>query len=1103
MPSPSRATAPGAVPLKYYTPMVAAPWLCSQIHVLLMNIPSHRTRRFLRAARLLHLLAFAPLAPTLAASWESVPLGGGGYVTGLASNANGSAIYCRTDVGGAFRWAPAADGDNGEWISISDEMVPFGTANAAAAMGVEALGTDPNNASRVYAAAGNFIYYSPDQGATWTAISGSISMSPNGSYKTCGERLAVDPNNANIVWYGSLNSGLHKGDKTSGSWVWSVIPATTLPFGANAGISFVACDKNGGSTILYAGVFGTGVYRSTDGGATWSAVPGAAFASPRRAQLASNGTLYLSGGTTGAAKLPRGGSLALLSAVPAGPDYRGIAVDPNDAAGQTVHLASNSSASILRSTDGGATWANQSSVSQPRQEPDGTPSAVPGGWFAATSALLLNPANSNELWTGDFTGVARTRNANLLGGAGATWYTLQKGQEETVVAAVKNAPTGAPLFVGVGDMGGFRYANVTARPIGAGGDSFHNPNMTGNHTSLDFCESNPNVWASAWLEPSAPNTAGTAAFTSDGGLTWLRAGEIAAQVVANSSTAGLVSWDVGAYLAAQKAKGNNTVTLVVASSNIVSGTINWATMSFNSKEATSSKPNLLVNGSANLTPIADSYVLGQYPTTNYGADATLQVSYNGGIPFYSRWCYLKFDLSSVSSISSAILQLYRRSAGDTTGFKIGVYACPDTSWVEGNGGTDNVPAGELTWNNKPDTLANPGTNGPSTDWPTPVYTMGTAHLGGGRIALSATNPNFMVWEPVNTASPYWSNDRGVTWTASTGAFASQITGVYTNGNSVGMSGQPLASDRVNGKFYLAKFGGGAHVIYSSSDNGATWTQVASVSNGGSYNPRTPQLVTAPAAGDVWLCDDGTYNGTGGGLWRSTDSAVTWTKLSGVGKVTAVSFGKSSLASGYAVYIYGYVGTVLGVYQSENFGASWVKLADPTIELINTFAGDRQHAKSLFIGTGGRGTFRYNATETYEAEALSVQSFTSSDTEGVITDPAFSGDAAVELYSVAAGDQITFVVPGISAGTYDVRIGVKKWVSRGIWQMAIGPAGGSFTNVGSPQDNYASAANFTEIDMGAWTPGSTSDKWFRFTITGKNASSSGYNEVIDYIALTPL
>ncbi len=1084
-----------------------------------MNITTPRTRKFVLTARLLQLLALTPAAPVIADTWTSVPLGGGGYVTGLVSNSNGSAIYCRSDVGGAFRWIPAADGVNGSWISITDAMVPYNTPGAAGLVNVDGIGVDPSSLNTVYIGAGSSgsglrgIFCSTDQGATWTQINATIRMSGNGSYRTRGERLAVDPNNPNIVWYGSILDGLQKGVKSGGVWTWTQIPAASVPFGlANAGVTFVTCDKNGASTIVYAGVQDAsvgGVYKSADGGATWSKVAGTPLLAPHRAQITSNGTLYVTGGTDGTAKLVRGGSLALLSSLPAATNYHGVAVDPNDAAGNTVYVSQSSGSPIWRSIDGGTTWAKQDTIfnegpvtlfNHRRTEPDGTPSAT-GYWFGNTSSLLVNPAHSNELWLGDFFGVSRTSDVADLGtNPGAWWYTLQKNQEETVVLDIKTAPSGAKLMTGIADVGGFRYLDTTARPNGTGGNSMGNPGG-GNVTGLDFSESNPSVWARGWVNSSG--STGSGAVSSDGGASWLRFGQIAKKNVTNSTTAGTEAWDVSVYLAKQKAKGVNTVTFVVASDNTADYSQNR--VNFDSREATdtTARPKLVINGSTTLTATADTMVNGGSTTTNYGNATTLSVGYYFGNAVNSRWCYFKFDLSSVSAISSASFQLHRQVATNTTVFPVGVYACLNTTWIEGDGGTDNLPAGEMTWTNKPAALSNTG--GPQEG---PNYYDGPTALSGGRLAVSATDPNAMVWMPIN-ASPRFSNDRGVSWTASTGAPASQIAGIYTNGNSTSTSGQPLAADRGNGNFYIGKFGGGSHVIYRSADGGATWTQVGSVSNGNSYNMRTPQLVAAPVSpacptgGDVWLCDDGTYNGNGGGLWRSTNSAASWSAIAGIGKVTNVSFGKASSGSGYTVFINGFKSGVAGIYRSDDYGATWVQLPNPTIEPVSIVAGDRQNYGQVFIGTGGRGVFTLGGVHPLrEAEDLVIQSFTAADTEGVITDPAFSNGAAVQLYSVAVGDQITFVVPNVAAGTYNVKIGVKKYTSRGIWQMAIGPAGGSFTNVGAPQDNYSATANFTQIDMGAWTPTSSSDKWVRFTITGKNASSSGYNAVIDSITLTP-
>jgi hypothetical protein len=368
---------------------------------------------------------------------------------------------------------------------------------------------------------------------------------------------------------------------------------------------------------------------------------------------------------------------------------------------------------------------------------------------------------------------------------------------------------------------------------------------------------------------------------------------------------------------------------------------------------------LVLNGGANvLTPIADTYVYKNAATTNYGDSDILAIRANGG---YDTWSYLKFDLSSVSTINSAQLQLYRKTSTDTHTLNVVVDGCTNTTWVEGNNGTDNLPANEMVWNNKPYALSDGGTGNPLTS--TPDYRQGSTSLRGGRIAVSATDPTVMAWLPIGNTARY-SEDRGVTWKTAAGAPASQITGVYTNGNSLETCGQNLASDRVNGNFYMATFGGTNHNIYRSTDGAKTWTQVSTVANGGTYNMRTPQLMAAPvspecpAGGDLWLCDDSSYNeNTGGGLWRSVNGGTSFTKFSNIGRVMQIGFGKSSTGTGYAVYVHGESGGVRKIYRSDNYGGNWTALQTlPGTISILSLTGDRQNYGKVFYGTAGRGAY---------------------------------------------------------------------------------------------------------------------------------------------------
>ena len=141
---------------------------------------------------------------------------------------------------------------------------------------------------------------------------------------------------------------------------------------------------------------------------------------------------------------------------------------------------------------------------------------------------------------------------------------------------------------------------------------------------------------------------------------------------------------------------------------------------------------------------------------------------------------------------------------------------------------------------------------------------------------------------------------------------------------------------------------------------------------------------------------------------------------------------------------------------------------------------------------------------FETENLAVAAQTSGVTERVATDARFSNDAGTFFDATAVSQFVSYDVPNVGAGTYDVRIGVKDWNNKGIWQLNIARldgTGGS-SNVGSPYDEYTAGEVFTEIDMGHWTAGSTSDKAFKFTVTGKNSSSAGYGLAFDYIKLVP-
>jgi hypothetical protein len=222
--------------------------------------------------------------------WGAVPVGGGGYVTGLSVHPlDANIVYARTDIGGAYAWEPKG----GRWLPMLDEFADNDDYY------VEALVVDPtaDGKEKVYVALGNGpsrdVLRSASGGAAggWTAtgLPANVKIHGNADFRWAADRLAIDPNKPDQLWFGTRENGLYVNEDIAASTrehsLWKPIPLGAVPAGVGradlrgtdkVGITFVAFDAAGGTDaegntkVMYVGVFGNGVYRSTDGGATFS-----------------------------------------------------------------------------------------------------------------------------------------------------------------------------------------------------------------------------------------------------------------------------------------------------------------------------------------------------------------------------------------------------------------------------------------------------------------------------------------------------------------------------------------------------------------------------------------------------------------------------------------------------------------------------------------------------------------------------------------------------------------------------------------------------------------------------------------------------------------
>ncbi|WP_438481950.1 hypothetical protein [Oleiharenicola lentus] len=163
------------------------------------------------------------------------------------------------------------------------------------------------------------------------------------------------------------------------------------------------------------------------------------------------------------------------------------------------------------------------------------------------------------------------------------------------------------------------------------------------------------------------------------------------------------------------------------------------------------------------------------------------------------------------------------------------------------------------------------------------------------------------------------------------------------------------------------------------------------------------------------------------------------------------------------------------------------------------------------GTGGESANSSQVSATPSAgtsytfqESSLAAGASSGDTWRTSTDANASGGALAFYDATASADYVTRITPSVNAGTYQLSVVIKTGNNRGIYQIATSPTlGGTYTNLGSAQDQYNTAQLFqVEQVIGTVTFSTTGTKAIRFTVTGKNASSSGYGLAIDAIKLTP-
>jgi hypothetical protein len=461
-----------------------------------------------RGAVAVHEIGMA--APGISNAWKPLKVGAGGWLTGLDIAPDGT-MAVRTDTYGAYLW----NGSKWQQLVNATSMPPAEvTPGVPDNEGVYEIRVAPGNTNIFYMQYRGNIYRSTDKGTTWikTAFAHVLS-DPNDGHRIDGQKMAVDPSNPNIVYAGTQQNGLFVTKDGGASWthVSSIPNGSVDASGLHPGITGIAFDPTSGVTrgatnVIYASSYGSGVYKSSNGGASWTATSG----SPSSVQFAtvSRTGAYYAIGNNNTALWRYQNNTWTQPIQDSSQGIQTVAVDPFN----TSHLVICTQGGNLRaSLNGGATWSDWNWTHQA--------SATDIPWLSTTEAyksiggMQFDPLLPGKLWASAGVGVWNTNVPQIIEwNTPIVWNSQNVGIEQLVANDIVVALGGKPVLASW-DRSFFYISNPEVYPsiYGVAGKNRFSAGW-----SVDYASSNPDfiVGISDWWGEEQSG------YSTDGGQHW-------------------------------------------------------------------------------------------------------------------------------------------------------------------------------------------------------------------------------------------------------------------------------------------------------------------------------------------------------------------------------------------------------------------------------------------------------------------------------------------------------------------------------------------------------------------------------------------------------
>jgi hypothetical protein len=462
-------------------------------------------------------------------TWKQIVFAGGGLVTHFDVSSDGT-LVCGTDVGGGYVYNTVTS----RWDQICEQRrmksLPYG--GYIGQRGVADIRIAYSDSNRIYyfhrvlnnANGTNEarVWRSSDKGVTSFPtnypinIDSSLDANDQSSSGVNGVRqynpkIAIDPANPDHVIVSNPRG--YPLRTVDGGETWQSI--TSLPVGSSntIGALGITFDPSGGTTggktnNVYLMILGTGIYRSTDAGATFSQIS-STIVTPGANTAVNDGDFFVSHVLSGTRYISRYDGSAWTD-IRSNASGRYVLAAHADA-GKLITVRSDNQTYEI-TTDAGAvtpTWTSRNKASQ-------TYASTDSPWQATRNNAGLGLTPVDAKFHGDVLYLTMGQGiwvATISGTTAPSWETLVDGIEELVVNQITNIPGANKIIISGWDEGAWIRSNSTLDTAPAA------TAMIVNNIALNYS------WQAA-VDPSNPDyiayvgSTGLCGYSDDGGATF-------------------------------------------------------------------------------------------------------------------------------------------------------------------------------------------------------------------------------------------------------------------------------------------------------------------------------------------------------------------------------------------------------------------------------------------------------------------------------------------------------------------------------------------------------------------------------------------------------